>query len=132
MIPLRFKAVCTETGREFGVNDLLCNGPMKDKCDFVIEPIIGLEYSIEFEGVHESKNIELCQSTGLHDANGQEVFFGDAVILNCTCCKNTEVHFVDFQYGEIVFSPIDGSRSRNGHLNKLTIIGNRWQPQFKK
>lgn len=77
MPPPRFKAVCTETGREFGIDDLLCNGLMKDKCDLVIEPYAGLEYAIEFEGAHEAKNIELCQSTGLTDDAGKEIFYGD-------------------------------------------------------
>lgn len=76
MPPPRFKAVCTETGREFGADDLVCAGYQRDQ----YLGRIGLYWSIEFSGTpidQDEPKIEICQSTGLTDDAGKEIFYGD-------------------------------------------------------
>ena len=143
--PLRFKAVCTKTGREFGVDDLLCNGPMKDKCDFVIDPPIGLEYAIEFEGAHEAKNVEICQSTGLKDSQGKEVFFGDVLLIYFPETDTGYFYSVYFERAgfklEGFYLPEQVRPQGQRHWlsvellldfiedgKKVFVLGNRWEP----
>lgn len=76
MPPPRFKAVCTETGREskpFGLTERV-RGAFRD-------PDICIFMSDEFEMPRTDKDHELCQSTGLTDSRGVEVFEGDIILV---------------------------------------------------
>lgn len=84
MTPKRFKAVCTETGREFGAAGLYYSGVEYDKWD---NPV-GQTWAIDFEDENDDptetdvSKVELCQSTGLTDSRGQEVYEGDVLVYN--------------------------------------------------
>ena len=126
MTPKRFKAVCTETGREFGADDLVCGGYVRDD---LYKPI-GLYWSVEFEGLHQNtkiaEEVKLCQSTGLTDAKGQEVFFDDVL------CLDGQIFTVDFDphmfCAKIRALPPAFWILPMLDCGRLTVIGNRWQP----
>lgn len=130
MPPLRFKAVCTETGREFNSFGLHTQRlPNHDGINF----IDGYHLIVSIGACKfDAPNIELCQSTGLYDANGHEVFFGDVVTISCTCCDPKDICYVDFKQGRIVYTPVSSGDAKTGHFNKIKVIGNKWMPQFKK
>jgi len=72
--PLKFKAVNTETGEEYGINCVSYSGLHT----FTVENRHH-EYSIWFEEYMNPEKTVLCQSTGLHDSKGQEIYFGNVV-----------------------------------------------------
>lgn len=131
MIPLRFKAVCTETGREFGESNLGYSGVELDKWGYAV----GQTWSIEFEDENEDpretdvRKIQICQSTGLTDANGQEVFFGDVLQdldggLAVVAWDQKAAKF-GLQYLTPDWLACDYASM---YLEDRKVIGNRWMP----
>ena len=134
-LPLRFKAVCTETGKEFGVQELhrsIISLPVTgtEKADWFSWTQITVYQDIE--DFIEKHNPELCQSTGLTDSQGKEVFFGD-VLVNA----DKRYYVVEWLAGcfylrrsGFIAAEIDrGELQRIGkQLEKLKVIGNRWKP----
>ncbi len=124
MIPKRFKAVCTETGGEFGADDLVCAGYQRDQ----YLGRIGLYWSVEFSGTpidQDEPKIEICQSTGLHDANGKEVYFGDVL----TTPSGSILFSIEFFRDQILGQNLDNKvLSELSDIELLTVVGNKWQP----
>lgn len=121
--PLRFKAVNTENGSvldpEFLTEMMFHHF---DHMSFWWEPGKYLDHPLDDE------KIILCQSTGLHDARGAEIFCGDVLMGG-----HQDVFFVaEFEAGCFVFNFDDtvngvlGKRLSDANGN-LTVIGNRWQ-----
>lgn len=72
MTPKRFKAVCQSTGREskpFGLSQKV-RSAFRD-------PDICVLMSEEYNMPRSDKDSEICQSTGLTDDAGKEIFYGD-------------------------------------------------------
>ncbi len=142
MAPKRFKAVCTETGREFGAAGLYYSGVEYDKWD---NPV-GQTWSINFEDENEDptetdvSKVELCQSTGLTDSRGAEVFEGD--VLACKCHADIAVVWVQgsepedpvaawgWKYAHPDFDHVEyhNTFQRSGICLGRSVIGNKWMP----
>lgn len=142
MTSKRFKAVCTETGREFGTDDLVCGGYVRDD---LYKPI-GLYWSVEFQDKNQAAiDSILCQSTGLTDAKGQEVYEGDIILVYFPRTDFGYVYSVFFDRGgfklEGFYFP--GQERPGGQRHwlgievlldaiengaKLHCVGNRWMP----
>lgn len=116
-LPLRFKAVEIATGKEVPTSKL------------VLDPADGQWYAcyggdtIHFDEEWVTE-IQLYQSTGHHDANGTEVFFGAVVV--CECCGCILV-VCSVDSGDIVLSKIN-DRTFVVHsiavIDEMIIIGN--------
>lgn len=137
MAPKRFKAVCTETGREFGVFDLtrsVVSMPIsrdgKAKW-FSWDQITVYE---DIEDFISKYNPELCQSTGLTDSRGQEVYEGDVTFSPSGFGYQMVVSFFD---GAFMVTPHrDWAFEKDlppdylsKHIKDHVVIGNRWMPQ---
>ncbi len=115
MTPKRFKAVCTETGKVLSEQN--CKA-FKHYGHFYFEPLSGQE---------------ICQSTGLTDARGQEVYEGDVLLDDKG--QYFTVFWLDgcfyLRNGGYIAEEISSGHQigRIGYgLKKLIVIGNRWQP----
>ena len=132
MLPIKIKWVNTETGEEYQNDDVSLHfKPLNS----IGEPIPGFSGKMlsavpQWLSKVITENVSKpCQFTGLHDSKGKEVFFGDAVIVACTCCKSTEIYFVVFKDTQIMLETPDLSRCMGKiHLSRMTLIGNRWEP----
>lgn len=120
MPPLRFKAVCTETGEDFGADNLAPEA-MYFKHGNVVQ-----RFWLEFLGDADTEpKIQLCQSTGLTDAKGKEVFFGDVL----TTPSGSVLFSVEFFRDQVLGQNLDNKVLSNlSDIELLTVIGNRWEP----
>lgn len=123
MTPKRFKAVCTETGNVLPIPA------------FLPEEIHGSPDGV-FEYILPT-NVEYCQSTGLHDSRGAEVFEGDVIAVNDS--GKIELFYVAYiidkdKSSSACYSLIPLGQEYDGWSYALyivcscPIIGNRWQP----
>lgn len=120
MVPKRFKAVCTETGKPFRLDQ-----NFKTHENF---------YKISLNPL---SNQAICQSTGLTDSRGQEVYEGDVLFmivdddLMLFCVErsgsNTCIELCPMDGDYRFIEPIDNYVEDNSidHV----VIGNRWMPQ---
>lgn len=130
MPPLRFKAVCTETGREYHLPDLYLS----------YTPSIGGKGGLcwglfheEIDGFKFEAMPEVCQSTGLTDSRGVEVFEGDVL-----CDLDGSLFAVIWSEKKaawaIEYLSEDWEKSCQPLLsdaltiNQEQVIGNKWQP----
>jgi len=135
MPPPRFKAVSVQTGREskpFGLTERV-RGAFRD-------PDICIFMSDEFEMPRTDKDHELCQSTGLTDSRGVEVFEGD--VLACKCHADIAVVWVQgsepedpvaawgWKYAHPDFDHVEyhNTFQRSGICLGRSVIGNKWMP----
>lgn len=132
MPPLRFKAVCTETGREFGAAGLYYSGVEYDKWD---NPV-GQTWAIDFEDENDDptetdvSKVELCQSTGLTDSRGQEVFFDDILVDPSQHMQSFVVMFdADMVCAKLKTTPNSAWVQPMMDVKNMFVIGNKWMPQ---
>lgn len=142
MPPPRFKAVCTETGREYHLPDLYLS----------YTPSIGGKGGLcwglfheEIDGFKFEAMPEVCQSTGLTDSRGVEVFEGDIILVYFPKTDEGYFYSVFFDRGgfklegfyfpdqekpggqrhwlgvEVLLDAIEGGAT-------LCFVGNRWMP----
>ena len=118
-LPLRFKAVDTETGRVIPTIEW-------DGLHTVMDlQIVGL-----VDKVANHCKIKLYQSTGHTDANGVEVFFGDVVLCKCTCSKEEVLWKVIYSHHEAALQCLITGEIKAHMLRKIThVIGNIHTPQ---
>lgn len=137
MPPPIFKAVCTETGREYHLPDL----------DLAYTPSIGGKGGLcwglfheEIDGFKFEAMPEVCQSTGLTDSRGVEVFEGD--VLACKCHADIAVVWVQgsepedpvaawgWKYAHPDFDHVEyhNTFQRSGICLGRSVIGNKWMP----
>lgn len=85
--PLRFKAVNTDTGEVRAPFDLsVKHDPLSNDYGIALRRLSDPVFDF---------NVEICQSTGLHDARGVEIFFGDVLL--------SDVH----GFNTVVWDPVD-------------------------
>lgn len=121
MTSKRFKAVCTETGREskpFGLSQ-------KVRSNFR-DPDVCVLMSDEFEMPRTDKDHAICQSTGLTDSRGQEVYEGDVL----TTPSGSVVFSIEFFRDQFLGQNLDNKiLSELSDIELLTVVGNKWMPQ---
>lgn len=124
-LPLRFKAVCTEMGKEYHLPDLyLAFTPTQPKGSGMC---FGLFHE-EIDGFLFKKMPEICQSTGLHDIRGQEVFFGDVLINVGHDTGLWEMCFHDLSAAFYLHNSEADENDTSFKVRDMIIIGNRWMP----
>lgn len=116
-LPLRFKAVEISTGKEVSTSKL------------VLDPADGQWYAcyggstIHFDEEWVTE-IQLYQSTGHHDANGKEVFFGD--VLHCGSEDLLAVCLDEYDCVALknVSDELHAHTYTMNYFNKQVVIGN--------
>lgn len=136
MPPLRFKAVRKSDGLEaFSNFDLLESIMGSNHCAGSID-IDGF-FSFDLNSTPDLEDVSICQSTGLTDANGKEVFFNDVLFF-----KDKSFWVIQFslndQYSVIrrlneKYEICEYTAERPFDLRtikglKPKFIGNRWEP----
>jgi len=140
-LPLRFKAVCTETGAEYHLPDLyMAYTPMMPKGGMCF----GLFHE-EIDGFRFQGTPEICQSTGLKDSQGKEVFFGDVLLIYFPETDTGYFYSVYFERAgfklEGFYLPEQVRPQGQRHWlsvellldfiedgKKVFVLGNRWEP----
>lgn len=110
-LPLRFKGIKKTTGEMI----VLCT----------------LLSSVQHdESLVDVANVEFFQSTGHHDKNGTEIFFGDVVLCSCSCSEPNVMFKVIMLNGKIELKQLDSNRNSTSHmLHKIThVLGNIHTP----
>lgn len=130
MTPKRFKAVCTETGIEFGADDLSFCGNLD--CNYELDK---WAFSVWFENAMPTKSAELCQSIGLTDVMKKEIFFDDVLFFRDKSFWVVQFSLND-QYSVIRrlnerFEVCEYTKERPFDLRSIKglkpiIVGNRW------
>lgn len=128
-LPLRFKAVDTETGESSFPVDLSIEQTCINAA-FTISTFIA-EFDSLVNLPYGSKP-SLYQSTGHNDARGQEVFFGDIVwdseVMFEICLDEGRLFACvrDYRPGKGEYFFLDG---KDSYLKQCVTIGNRHTPQ---
>lgn len=124
-LPLRFKAVCTETGAE----SIPVNLREKVRSTFHNPDLCQIQ-SDWYQMPMSNKDSQLCQSTGLHDSKGKEVFFGDVL-----CDADGYLYVVDWNDIHACFGMQHFSSDWDKNIyvtmdicEYRCVIGNRFEP----
>jgi len=125
-LPLRFKAVRKSDGLESFVNYDMREAMLgSNHCAGSID-IDGF-FSFDLNSTPDLDDVEICQSTGLTDSRGVEVFEGD-VLLD----EHGWMFFVVWEKGLAKFRVrdfvADGYVYAANTINNMRVIGNRWMP----
>lgn len=127
MPPLRFKSVCTETGREFWPQNKDLSTIQSDW--LVREDKTWHSWPISVLIPNEVKKPQICQSTGLTDIKKNDLYFNDAIYY-CGV-----IYYLEWSEGQIMLIPMEAHQLPEFALDLIesgvmcgTVIGNRWMP----
>lgn len=127
-MPLRFRAVDPETGKasevfEFAF-DKQANGPRYSA--FAFQPAATDGGSWVVVPASDVDDPILCQSTGLTDAGGVEIFSGDVLLSRAGV-----LWVVEWLNGGFVLANMADPTHLCGifaSVDQMTLLGNRWEP----
>ncbi len=100
--PLKFKAVNTQTGKVVGNLTLLG------------------------EQLFYGDDVAICQSTGLHDSKGNEIYFSDVLFYPLLF---DDYYFVDYGQGVAIATNGTGEVLLQDVNENSFVIGNQWMPR---